>query len=235
MTLSDQIVMGYEKSIGSKTRLKIETYYQGLSNIPVERIPSDYSILNAGTGFAAPKRNDLVNAGTGRNYGFELTVERSFNDGYYFLTTLSLYDSKYKGSNGIEHNTAFNGNYTFNILAGKEFKLGKKYTLAFDTKVTLAGGRRYTPIDLEASIKQKTTVLITSKAFEGQFDDYNRTDFKVTFRKNGSKAMQEWFIDFQNVLDTQNVFNQSYNVQKERIITNYQLGFFPSFSYRLQF
>jgi hypothetical protein len=235
MTLSDHLVLGYERSIGAKTRFKLETYYQSLSNIPVEKTPSDYSILNAGTGFSAPKRNDLVNAGTGRNYGLEMSVERNFSNGYYFLTTISLYDSRYKGSNGVEHNTAFNGQYTFNLLAGKEFKLGKKYTLALDTKVTLAGGRRYTPINLEQSIKEKETVLETSKAFERQFDGYNRTDFKITFRKNGQRATQEWFIDFQNMLNTENVFNQSYDSKKEKIVTNYQLGFFPSFSYRLQF
>ena len=42
------------------------------------------------------------------------------------ITTSSLYDSKYKGSDGISRNTAFNGNYMVNILTGKEWNIGKK-------------------------------------------------------------------------------------------------------------
>ena len=37
----------------------------------------------------------------------------------------TLYESKYVGSDGIERNTSFNGNYVANLLLGKEFKLEK--------------------------------------------------------------------------------------------------------------
>ncbi len=47
-------------------------------------------------------------------HGVELTIENFLNDGYYFLLTTSLFDSKYKGGDGITRNTAFNGNYVFN-------------------------------------------------------------------------------------------------------------------------
>ena len=70
--------------------------------------------------------DSLVNSGTGRNYGVELTIEKFFSDGYYGLFTSSLYDSKYTASDGVERNTAFNGKYVLNILFGKEWKVGSE-------------------------------------------------------------------------------------------------------------
>lgn len=64
---------------------------------------------------------DLVNEGTGKNYGVEFTLERFFTDSYYFLVNASLYQTKYTALDGIERNTKFNAGYISNILGGKEF------------------------------------------------------------------------------------------------------------------
>ncbi|MCU0469549.1 MAG: TonB-dependent receptor [Arcicella sp.] len=235
MTRSDQIVLGYERNLGAKTRLKLETYYQSLSNIPVDKKLSNYSVLNIGADFGTNDKTDLQNTGTGRNYGAELTVERTFSDGYYYLATVSVFDSKYKGSNGLEHNTAFNGNYTVNLLAGKEFHVGKKTVISFDTKITTAGGKRFTPIDYEASKKAQKVVLFTDRSYESSYKDYFRADFKITLRRNGKNIMQEWFLDLQNVSNTRNIFEQTYKPATNELTTTYQLGFFPNFNYRIQF
>ncbi len=235
MTRSDQVVLGYERNLGAKTRLKLETYYQSLSNIPVDKKRSNYSVLNIGADFGTNDKTDLQNAGTGRNYGAEMTIERTFSDGYYYLATVSIFDSKYKGSNGIEHNTAFNGNYTINLLAGKEFQVSKKMVLSFDTKITSAGGKRFTPIDFEASKKAQRVVFFNDRAYESQYKDYFRTDFKITLRRNGKNVMQEWFVDLQNISNAQNIFEQTYKPATNSITTTNQLGFFPNINYRIQF
>jgi hypothetical protein len=235
MTHSDQIVLGYERNLSDKTRLKLETYYQHLTNIPVDKNLSNYSVLNLGADFGTNAKTDLQNTGTGRNYGLEMTLERTYSNGYYYLATVSIFDSKYKGSNGIEHNTAFNGKYTVNLLAGKEFSLNKKWTLAFDTKITTAGGKRYTPIDYETSKKTQKIALFEDHAYENTFKDYFRADFKITVRQNSKKIMQEWFLDLQNISNTKNIFDQSYDVKTDKTSTVYQLGFFPNINYRIQF
>src|SRR5690606_40225300 len=61
-----------------------------------------FSAINTGSSFIPSDQDSLVNSGTGRNYGIELTLERFFNKGYYFLITSSIFDSQYAGSDGIE-------------------------------------------------------------------------------------------------------------------------------------
>lgn len=234
-TRSLQLVASYERTVGDNIRVKAEGYFQHLYNVPVQQRPSTQSALNFGAGFGSSDTDSLVNRGLGRNYGLELTAERQFSNGYYFLTTMSLYESRYRGSDQIWRNTAFNGRYVVNGLAGREFRLSEKNTLSLDTRITLAGGRYYTPIDLPASIRKGEVVYNDSQAFSQRISDYFRTDIKLTYRHNGQRVMQEWFIDFQNVTNAKNVFTQVYDARSQRIRTQYQLGFYPNVNWRIEF
>lgn len=235
LTRSIQGVAGYEKSFSQSIRFKAEGYYQHLYNVPVEINPSTYSALNYGATFSSPSTDSLVNTEKGRNYGLEFTLERSFQKGFYFLTTLSLYESKYRASDLIWRSTAFNGRFVANILAGKEWSLSEKRSLALDTRITSAGGRPYVPINLEASVAKKHPVYDLEQAYGVRFKDYFRVDLKITYRHNGSHLTQEWFVDLQNISNTRNIFNQSYDNRAGKVRTQYQMGFFPNFNYRIEF
>ncbi|MCW3076935.1 MAG: TonB-dependent receptor plug [Bacteroidetes bacterium] len=165
----------------------------------------------------------------------EITLEKFYSRGYYFLFTSSLFQSKYKGSDKIERNTAFNGNYVFNLLAGKEIKLNQKHTLSLDLRGTFAGGKRYTPIDIPASVAAKNEVVDESKAYSMQYPEYFRIDAKPGYRFNAKKITHEFSIDIQNATRHLNVFQNSYDIKNETIKTDYQLKFFVIPQYRLLF
>lgn len=239
-TNSQHFVVGYDVLPIKDWRIKTELYYQLLSNVPVTQSPSSFSMLNAGASFFPNDKSNLKNAGTGTNYGAELTVEKFFSKGYYVLMTGTIYESKYKGSDGVEHNTAFNGNYVYNILGGKDFKIGKEKRNVFSVgvKMTQAGGRYYTPVDLEASQASKVQVLQgDDKAFSQRNPDFFRLDVKTgfTFNSKKSKLSQTLSFDIQNVTNNKNVFAQRYNPLTNKINTAYQIGFFPNFVYKIQF
>lgn len=232
-TYANHFVLGYDRSLGTNFRLKSEAYYQYLTNVPVNTISSTFSLLNYGADFGNPSVDSLVNEGLGRNYGIELTLEKFFSDNYYFLLTTSLFESEYQGSDKVWRNTFFNTSYVVNALFGMEFKLGKNNVLAIDLKTTFAGGRRYTPIDLVASEAAGETVYITDKTYEEQFDPYIKPDIKISFRNNNAKYSQIWSFTMENVIDRKNIFRQYYDGTS--LQTEYQLGLFPVFQYRIEF
>lgn len=238
-TRANHFVLAYDQKLGTDWRVKAETYYQSLDKVPVDATPSSFSLLNAGADFVFPEASNLVNKGTGRNYGVELTLEKFFSKGYYTLVTGSLFDSKYKGSDGIERNTAFNNGYILNVLAGKEFRFGKggKNAFTFDTKFTTAGGRNYTPINLEASRAVGKEVLYEDQAFSQKYAPYLRWDVKFGYRVNSKKKniSQQFFMDFQNVTGKQNIFSRRFNTLTNNINEVYQSGFFPDILFRMQF
>ncbi|HKL32808.1 MAG TPA: carboxypeptidase-like regulatory domain-containing protein [Tangfeifania sp.] len=232
-------VLGFDALLTDHLRLKTEAYYQYLYDVPVEEHPSYYSALNAGANWGLNTRDFLVNEGEGWNYGVEFTLEKFYNNNWYFLTTASLFDSKYRPSDGVKRNTAFNGNFVTNALVGKEVKVKRNGTLVFDVKVTWAGGKRYTPIDVEAS-KEKddgvfNTVYIDELAYEKQFPDYLKADVKIGFRLDGKKVSQVWEFYVENVTNHKNPLNQTFDPNAGEIETVYQLGFFPLFNYKIYF
>lgn len=239
-TRSNHYVVGYDVKFGSDWRAKLEAYYQDIDQVPVEPNPTSFSTLNIGADFGFPTDvYGLQNEGTGFNTGIELTVEKFFSKGYYSLLTASVFDSKYKGSDGVERNTAFNNGYVLNVLAGKEFKFGKDGRNAFtiDTKLTYAGGRYYTPVDLEASQATGFEILKEDEAYSLQYDPYFRWDVKfgVQFNSSKRKLSHQFYFDIQNVTNNENIFAKRYNRQTNEVNDVYQIGFFPDFMYRIQF
>jgi hypothetical protein len=234
-TKSQHFIMGLEKNITSNLRLKVESYYQSISNVPVEQRLSSYSTLNSGATFLTFENDSLVNKGTGTNYGVELTLERFFDKGLYFLLTTSLFDATYTGSDGVKRNTTFNNKYVFNALAGKEFKIGKNKTFNLNFKMSMAGGKYLTPLDLKASQRNKDAVYDDNSAFSEKQANYFRIDLKPSYRREYKASTLELSVDVQNILNYKNIFVQAYNPRTNSVSTEYQQGFLPVPSVRYTF
>ncbi|MBI4930275.1 MAG: TonB-dependent receptor [Bacteroidetes bacterium] len=239
LSRSIHYVLAYDYNFAKDFRLKLECYYQDLYNLPIEKYhKSSFSTVNVGNELEGLTFVDsLENKGTGYNYGTEFTIEKFFSKKYYFLSSLSLYESKYKGSDGILRNTAFNGGYVYNLLGGIELPVGgkKNQSIAFDIKMTFAGGNRYTPIDIQQSILNKDVVYIDSLAFQNQFRDYQKIDFKISYRINTKKVSHYIFFHIENIFNRKNILQQVYNDNKKAITEEYQLGLFPYGGYRIEF
>ncbi len=239
-TRSHHVVLGYDWSLPFNMRFKTEVYYQHLYNVLIDTASSSWSGLNYG-GFNTSGPDKIVNGGTGTNYGAEITFEKFLSKGYYWLLTGSLYQSKYTASDGIERNTAFNGNYVVNVLGGYEWKMFKNRNhktsnyLLFDIKFTIAGGSRYTPIDQPASALAGEAVYMEDQAYSKQFKPYYRLDVRIAWKRIGKRITQEFAFDLQNVTNKQNALYNRYNVQTNSLDPVYQLGLFPMGLYRINF
>lgn len=236
---SAHAVLGLNTLLGKNLRFKTETYYQYLFNIPVEAAgASSFSLINAGSGFSRFFPQDLVNDGTGFNYGVEFTLERFFNNNYFYMLTASFYESKYTGSDGIVRNTDFNGNYMFNALSTKEFKVTDNATFGIGAKFTFAGGRRYGIVDTVSSEARKEIVWKDDQRNEFQLPDYIRADVRLTYTINRPKVSHEIAFDLVNVTDRANILNLSWAPginPGTPFAYSYQIGFLPVFYYKIDF
>jgi len=238
-TKAQHYVLGYDCRFAPSWRLKAEAYYQYLYDVPVERTPSGFSMLNVGADFSFPEKTNLVNEGTGSNRGIELTLEKFFSKGTYLLTTASIFDARYKGSDGIERNSTFNNRTVFNVLGGREWKVGRNGRNAFtvDVKAAFSGGRYYTPVDLAASLAADEEKLNESSYNSERLSNYFRLDTRLGMRLNSArrKLSHTLYLDFQNITNNENVLMQRYNTAKNTVGQAYQIGFFPDLLYRVQF
>jgi hypothetical protein len=231
-------VLSWDYYLNSNLKIKAEGYYQYLYQVPVEYTSSSYSVLDEGHDMSRFFPDSLVNSGRGRNYGLELTVEKFFSKSYFMMLTASLFDAKRTGSNGINYDAVFNGRYALNLLGTKEFILGtrRNHSIHVGGKITFAGGKLYTPIDIAASDIAGEAVYDDSQRNSRQFKPYFRLDIKLNYRVNASKTTHELGLDLINVTNRENVYKQVYISGAEPpLAEKYQLPILPIFYYRIDF
>jgi hypothetical protein len=229
-------VAGYENMLSENLFLKVELYYQYLFRVPVENSDtSSFSVLNYNNGYT---NRSLVNEGTGRNIGLELTLEKYYARNYYYMVTVSMFDSKYKAQDGVVRNTRYNSKHILNLLGGKDFHIGKgmkKRIISVNLKGTWAGGQWTTPIDLVQSEKEGTTVRDEKNAFSERWPDFFRFDFKVYMSRNRKRATHTIEIDVQNITNQLNVIGDYYDAEAGKVETITQMGIVPILNYRVEF
>ena len=239
LTKSKHVVLSYDRALSANMRMKMETYYQQLTDIPVQINETSFSMINAGSGFSRLFSDTLlVNEGVGRNYGFELTIEKAFSRRYYYLITGSIFDSKYKGSDNVWRNTTFNGQYALNALLAKEFLIKGSNTLNVGAKFTYAGGRWYGYPDLAQSTDNQEVIFEDRTFNTRKFRDYYRLDLKINYKWNRPKVTHEFALDIVNLLSTKNILKLSWapdHPSGNPIQEEYQLGLLPVFYYKIDF
>lgn len=235
-------VLGYEKRFSQNLRAKVELYYQHLYNLPVANdVNSHYSTINETLDI---QYVDLVNEGTGRNYGIEITLERFFANNYYFMLNTSLFESKYTALDGVERNTMFNSNYLVNFLAGKEFRqLGRKQnqTFAMNLKLFFGGGRRIIPLlrdgDGNVAVDPANNQFWDyDKAYDNYLDDVQNVTLSLSYKWDKPRRTHELFLNIDNVGNNRPRLSEYYDPSESGSVGYLQpLGFFPNMMYRIYF
>ncbi|MEK6780969.1 MAG: TonB-dependent receptor [Bacteroidota bacterium] len=234
-TKAHHFVFAYDRALSKHLRVKAETYYQSLYNIPVKNdIASPLALINNEDGYIT---DPLVNKGIGHNYGVELTLEQFTFKNMYFLLSTSLYDSRYKALDGVLRNTHYNGNYAVSFTAGKEFRSTgtKDRTYGVNVRALSSGGLRTTPIDFEKSVLDGTTQYVESLAYSEQLPGYFRTDIRFSMKRNRAKSTSTLALDIQNVTNHKNLGGQYFDSQAAEIKKWYQLPLLPILSYKIEF
>lgn len=233
LSKSHHLVLGYDRSLSPYVRLKVETYYQHLYQIPVKPGSGEtYSIINQQWGFMS---EPLVNTGLGKNYGVELTLEQFTYRNLYFLLSGSLYNSLYQTEEKVWRNTRFNGNANLTFTGGKEFNWRKNRVFGVNIKAIYAGGLRDTPIDLEASLDRGEAVYEQEETFELRNPAYFRADLRFSYKVNKPRSTRIWALDIQNATNRKNVFGSYFEPLSGEIKTAYQAPLIPVLSYRVEF
>lgn len=231
-TKSHHLDASFSQSFKNDVIFKSNIYYQRLFDIPVTSVPSAFSAINL---LEELPPGELINAGTASNYGINLTIEKFFFNKTYVLAGGSYYESKYKGSDGVERDTRFNGNYTLNAVYGREWSsTSRNRVIGLNLRSLWLGGLRMSRI-LEQSATSPETVYDVNDPFTEKLSDYFRIDLRLSHRKNHPGHTRTIALDIQNVANLQNEAWQYYDKTQSKNVTQYQLGIIPVLVYRIDF
>lgn len=229
-------VLSYSLYFAEQWVMRVNAYGQYNTNIPVDQLPSSFSLINYGV-YETPRRVNLADDGVSLNAGGELAFEKFLSQGYYGIVSGSYFRSLYQGSDQVWRNTSFDIQYMAKLVVGKEFKIGAKKRNAFtiDLRVMHRGGTPYTPILLAESQAAGTAVYDESQTNAFRLDPYTRIDLKIGARFNSKKVSHHIFVDLINVANLPNPRQLYYDSETEEIKTSEQFGFIPNLFYRIQF
>ncbi len=235
LTKTHHVSLSYNYRISDDMNLRIEPYFQYLYDVPV-MADSSYSVLNRNTFYV---EDALVNKGNGRNYGIDVTFEKYMTKGFYYMVTASVFDSKYKGGDGVWHNTKFNRNYVVNGLIGKEWMIGrdKRDVLSVNLKLTCQGGDRYSPIDEAATLAHpdKETQYDETRAYSKQLSPMFLANYTLSYRMNRNKVSHEFAVKGMNATGYKEYFGHEYNLKTGVIEPRRLKNAIFNITYRLDF
>ncbi|MCB0515911.1 MAG: carboxypeptidase-like regulatory domain-containing protein [Chitinophagales bacterium] len=231
-TKAQHIVAGYDINTSEFTHLKIETYFQYLFDVPVIA-DSSFSLIN--------QQNDwffdgkLENSGFGKNYGIDITFEKYLSKGYYYMATVSLFNSQYKGGDNVWRNTRYNRNFAFNFLIGKEWLTGKNKNRVWgiNARVSYQGNDRYSPIN--ESLSLETVVFDETAAFSLQYSPAFVSHFTTSYKINKTKTAQEFSLKIINLTQFKEYLGFRYNYRTQSVDLYREATFVPNISYKIEF
>ncbi len=239
-TEAQHVGLQYTWNNGRNWVVKAGLYYQDLSNVPVSADGrTTFSLLN----YNDPTRLEaLANTGAGKNKGVEINVERYLRQGWFLLTNVSLFDSQYRGSDGVWRSTRWDLGHLANLTLGKEWARdkGTEKVRAFglNGRAVWSGGYRAMPVDLIRSSSNvlSKTIFDESNGFSEQFPDYFRIDLRIYWKRSlGNRRNSTFAMDLQNVTMQKNLAYYFYDSYTQKIEAKYQLELIPNISWRLEF
>jgi hypothetical protein len=193
-------------------------FLQNFTQIPVNT-PLHFSAYNY---FNEQVTFPLTSTGTGRTYGYDLSIEKNFRT-VYIITSFSIFKSMYSEGGG-QVPGRFGANYNFALTAGKEYTFGNKNKI-FST-------------DLRFFIRDGFLEPATAQDdffYNERLDEYYRLDLRFSFRRNKRKSSVIWALDLQNALNHKNTASHYYDPYTRKTETRYQLGMIPVLSYKILF
>lgn len=231
---ANHLVFAYKWNINEFTHFTAEPYYQQLYNIPVID-SSSFSMINLEMDWFIDEK--LINTGKGENFGIDLTLEQFMRRGFYYLVTGSLFQSKYEGGDGISRDSRFNKGYVLNLLAGKEWNVGKmdKNQLSLNGRFVMMGGDKISPVNEAASHLAGDIIYDETRAFSNQKPNNFHLHIGFNYRKNKLKFASIWSVQLVNIIGSEEFYGYKYNLKTNQIEEDKERLLFPQISYKIEF
>ena len=235
-TKAHHLSSGYNWNINEKQHLKIEPYIQYLYNVPI--LPgTTFSFINLQGNKDWFLSDRLVNSGKGFNYGVDITFEKFITKGLYYMVTGSIFDARYQTDKKEWYNSRYNRNFVLNLLAGKEWMLGKNQQnlLGISGRIVFQGGERYSPIDEKASSTQQDAIYDESKPFSKQLEPVLLGHLTMNYRINLPNIAHEFSIKVLNITGYKDYYGHRYNFITKQVEAEREANIIPNISYKIEF
>lgn len=229
---SEHYIAGIEHFFDKDLRATLEVYQKNYKDYPVWKDIPYYILIDGGADNGPNIVGEAVSAGTGYIRGIDFSLQKKLTEtGLYGLINYSYSFSKFKALAGNEKPGEFDPGHQFTLIAGYQFK----NDWLVGVKFKYAGGRPYTPFNIDSSTYYNHGIFSTSDYNSARYPYYMRFDVRVDKKFNIKKISIVGYLEIQNLFNKDNIYNYFWNENKNRLGTIYQWAFFPVGGISVQF
>lgn len=226
-------IAGMKYLITEDIRLSLEVYRKNYERFPVN--PSEPTLFTIDEIFYRYGfffgHDDLIGTAKAYSQGLELMLQKKMARDFYGLTSLAWFSTKYRDQAGQWRNRVFDNRLIFSIEGG--YKPSAEWD--FSLRWIYAGGRPYTPFDLQASTSLNRSVVDESMTNQARYPDYHSLNVRVDRRFNYSGSNLVVYFSIWNVYNRKNVSSYFWNQKENRQDTISQWGMLPIFGLEYEF
>lgn len=225
-------VLGVRHLLRSDTRLTIEAYYKEYDYMPMD--PDQPQLMLADEyGFArlyAPVEV-LVDNGKAYSAGLEATLQRKLVSGIYGLVSGSYSRSRYEGFDGFWRDRLVDNKVLVSVEGG--YKPNERWN--YSLRWVYAGGRPYTPLDIDASKAINRAVRDETRINGERFPAYHSLNLRVDRRFNWSGSNLVVYLSVWNAYNRENVSDYYWNEIKQEQDVLHQWSALPILGLEYEF
>lgn len=228
---NNQFVCGVEYYPAEDLKITLEYFDKKYSDYPNSLTNPSVTYANAGAQYQTLGLEPLVSSSNGFARGIEFFAQKKLSTNFYGMVNYSYSTIRFISLDGVERPSSFDYRNVFTFIAG--YKITDRLEISF--KYRFMGGRPFTPIDEFASTLVNQTVYNYEKYNAKRQKDYQRLDIRVDHRFELFGWHLTTYIDFQNIMNIENVDYTIWNQKKYKAENVYQWKFLPAGGIKIEF
>ena len=225
-------ILGLSQLLSENTRLTLEVYDKEYSDLPLDPKQPTFSIIDQmvidGL-FHNP--NQFVDKGKAYSRGIELMIQKKLAKYFYGMISASYFQSRYRDYNGIWRNRSYDNRFTCNVEGG--YKANNKWE--FSLRWIYAGGRPYTPFDVDASLQAFQGVYDHTQTNALRLPDYHSLNVRFDRRFLFSRSNLVFYVSVWNAYGRKNITSYDWDEFNNEQMENRQWGLLPIFGLEFEF
>lgn len=229
---SDHYIAGIEHLFTPELKAVVEVYEKRYSGYPVSLDNPDFILIDGGMNFGPNITSEAVSAGKGYVRGLDISIQKKLSgNGIYGSVNYSYSKSGFTALTDKEKPAAFDPTHQLTAVAG--YQVADDWLVGI--KFKYAGGRPYTPFDVNASTSLGRGVYDMTRFNSERYPAYHRLDLRVDKKFFFSKLSMTTYLELQNVTNSQNIGVYFWNKAKNEQGTVYHWAFMPVLGVNVQF
>lgn len=230
---ADHFILGCEHLLREDTRLTLELYHKNYRYFPMDPQQPQLFVLDElffrdGIFYG---HEQLTDRGRAYSRGIELLIQKKLVEHLYGHISVSYFQSRYRDMDGVWRDRVVDNRIIFNIDGG--YKPNREWE--FSLRWVYAGGRPYTPFDIELSSTLNRGIFDATRINAERYPAYHSLKLRADRRFHFQRSNLIVYLSLWNAYNRKNVAAYFWNQAENRPATEYQWRITPIFGIEYEF